>query len=54
MPEAPRTLSFRLPTGKTIESYLVQLADGTWVVRTAAELRPVPGAPTAVLPRPPR
>jgi len=42
MPEKPPTLSFNLPEGEQVDVYVVTLADGRRVVRSAAELVALP------------
>ncbi|MGH9362683.1 MAG: hypothetical protein ACRD2T_12280 [Thermoanaerobaculia bacterium] len=37
MPDQPE-FTFRLPTGEEVQGYLVRLADGSTVIRTAQEL----------------
>ena len=42
MPEQPKTLSLNLPDGENVDVYMVTLADGRRVARTAAELAKLP------------
>jgi hypothetical protein len=42
LPEEPKTISFQLPEGKSVEVYLVRLPDGRIVSRTAEELVELP------------
>lgn len=42
MSDQQPTLKFNLPNNENLEAYVVKLADGTTVVRTAAELAKIP------------
>lgn len=42
MPEVVKQSSFQLPEGRTVEVYLVRLADGRLVSRTREELEALP------------
>ena len=47
MPENATPLSLRLASGQQVDAFAVKLADGSIVLRTAAELRKVPNVPRA-------
>lgn len=42
MPEQPKPILFRLPSGETIEVYVVELSDGRMVARRREELVELP------------
>lgn len=50
MPDSAKPVSFRLPTGQTVEGYLVELPGGRQVIRTREELTRDPQAPRPTAP----
>lgn len=52
MPDLEPTISFRLPSGKTADVFVVKLADGRIVARTPDELAEMPASAAPAAPQP--